>query len=168
MLACVVETRADACACRAVRGVVWGRKGGVSPGNEMAVTDRVEVSQVCADRIASRDERRQRTRESDRLIQIVSSFGTMFRAQALQNWLSIITGAVGRALDMGAYTGADGSVELKREHHQHLHHMPRHMRHPRADLVAFLDSTPGRSRGMGGCESTSSHEGGLDDISNPN
>lgn len=29
-----------------------------------------------------------------------------------QNWLSIIIGA-GRALDMGAYTGADGSVETR-------------------------------------------------------
>ena len=60
----------------------------------------------------------------------------------IQNWLSIITGT-GRALDMGAYTALTN--QWKREHH----HMPRHMRHPGADLVAFLGSTPDREAGEG-------------------
>ncbi len=41
-----------------------------------------------------------------------------------QNWLSIITGA-GRALDMGAYTGADGSVETRTSSYAKTHETPK-------------------------------------------
>jgi hypothetical protein len=66
--------------------------------------------------------------------------------------LSIITGA-GRVLVMGAYTGPDGSVERRTSSYAKTH-----MRHPRADLVAFLGSTnqsrttANESGKVGGCE----------------
>ena len=41
-----------------------------------------------------------------------------------QNWLSIITGA-GQALDMGAYTGADESVETRTSSYAKTHETPK-------------------------------------------
>ena len=42
----------------------------------------------------------------------------------IQNWLSIITGT-GRALDMGAYTGADESVETRTSSYAKTHETPK-------------------------------------------
>jgi hypothetical protein len=49
---------------------------------------------------------------------------SLFSRPKLQNWLSIITGA-GRALDMGAYTGADGSVETRTSSYAKTHETPK-------------------------------------------